>query len=215
MKQLVYLLDDDASVRDLVGFTLDMNGIECRSFANAADFFAALETEQPPAALIDIMLPDANGIDVLCRVKAKYPNVFCILLSALGQEIDKVKGLNAGADDYIAKPFGVLELCARVNVALRKSKKGTLTRGELALDPDSMTVTLSGKVLDLNNKEYQLLSYLMENAGKVLTREALLNDVWGYDGGETRTLDNHIARLRKLGVENIETVFGVGYKLRV
>ena len=134
------------------------------------------------------------------------------MLSALGKETDKVKGLNAGADDYIAKPFGVLELVARVNAALRRSRKtGSVQKGSLILNTDTMTVTFRGKPLDLSNKEYQLLRYFMLHEGKVLSRESILSDVWGYDGGETRTLDNYVARLRKMGL-NFETVFGVGYK---
>ena len=123
-----------------------------------------------------------------------------------------MKGLNAGADDYIAKPFGVLELIARVNAALRRIHKTNLLRlGQLVLNTENMAVYYRGKELDLSNKEYQLLRYFMLNEGKVLPRETILSDVWGYDGGETRTLDNHVARLRKLGL-NFETVFGVGYK---
>ena len=134
------------------------------------------------------------------------------MLSALGKETDKVRGLNAGADDYIAKPFGVLELVARVNAALRRSRKsGSVQKGSLILNTDTMTVTFRGKPLDLSNKEYQLLRYFMLHEGKVLARENILAEVWGYDGGETRTLDNYVARLRKMGL-NFETVFGVGYK---
>ena len=132
------------------------------------------------------------------------------MLSALGSELDKVRGLNLGADDYIAKPFGVLELTARVNVALRKHRAPRPRTG-LILDDERHAATLNGTPLELNNKEYQLLKYLAENEGRVLSRDAILNAVWGYDTGETRTLDNHIARLRKLGIPYIETVFGVGY----
>ena len=141
-----------------------------------------------------------------------YPALCVIMLSALGKETDKVRGLNAGADDYIAKPFGVLELVARVNAALRRSRKsGSVQKGSLILNTDTMTVTFRGKPLDLSNKEYQLLRYFMLHEGKVLARENILAEVWGYDGGETRTLDNYVARLRKMGL-NFETVFGVGYK---
>ena len=135
------------------------------------------------------------------------------MLSALGQETDKVRGLNLGADDYIAKPFGVLELTARVNALLRRAQgHASLVRGDLALDEETMTATLRGEKLELNNKEFNLLKYLMQKEGKALTREAILNAVWGYDEGETRTVDNHVSRLRKLGIDYIETVFGVGYK---
>ena len=158
------------------------------------------------------MLGDGNGLDVLQSVKTRYPQVSVIMLSALGKETDKVKGLNAGADDYISKPFGVLELVARVRAALRRShKSGSLQKGSLVINMETMTVTFRGKELDLSNKEYQLLRYFMLNEGKVLPRENILSDVWGYDGGETRTLDNYVAKLRKMGL-NFETVFGVGYK---
>lgn len=122
--------------------------------------------------------------------------------------------MNLGADDYISKPFGVLELTARVNVALRKhSVSDVLVCGNIRLDEVSMSVTLDGRPIELNNKEFQLLRFLMRNEGRALSRDAILDAVWGYDEGETRTVDNHIARLRKLGIRNIETVFGVGYKL--
>ena len=134
------------------------------------------------------------------------------MLSALSKETDKVRGLNAGADDYIAKPFGVLELVARVNAALRRTSKSSVLKvGELEMNFDNMTVVYRGKPLTLNNKEFQLLKFCAANEGKVLPRDTLLTEVWGYDDGETRTLDNHIARLRKLGL-NFETVFGVGYR---
>ena len=176
-------------------------------------FRHAVEKEPPAVALLDIMLPDGNGLDVLAKIKQKNPQIGVIMLSALGQETDKVRGLNLGADDYIAKPFGVLELAARVNALLRRfAPASSIVRGDLSLDEDTMTATLRGVKLELNNKEFNLLKYLMQKEGKALTRENILNAVWGYDEGETRTVDNHIARLRKLGIDYIETVFGVGYK---
>lgn len=209
---LIYLLEDDEGIRELVECTLDMHGIACKSFPTVKAFYAAIDEEVPDVALLDIMLGDGNGLDVLQFLRSRHPQVSVIMLSALAKETDKVKGLNLGADDYIAKPFGVLELVARVNAALRRNKRADcLKKGSIAVNPETMTVTYRGKVLDLSNKEYQLLRYFLVNDGKVLTRENILSDVWGYDGGETRTLDNYVARLRKLGL-NIETVFGVGYK---
>lgn len=209
---LIYLLEDDEGIRELVECTLDMHGIACKSFPTVKAFYAAIDEEVPDVALLDVMLGDGNGLDVLQFLRSRHPQVSVIILSALAKETDKVKGLNLGADDYIAKPFGVLELVARVNAALRRKKRADcLQKGSIAVNPDTMTVTYRGKVLDLSNKEYQLLRYFLVNDGKVLTRENILSDVWGYDGGETRTLDNYVARLRKLGL-NIETVFGVGYK---
>lgn len=214
MKGTVFLLEDDKSICELVRCALEMADIDTVCFNTVADFNAALIQHLPAVALLDIMLPDGSGLDVLKKLKQSYPQVACIMLSALGQESDKVKGLNLGADDYISKPFGVLELTARVNVALRKQAvSDVLVCGNISLDEKSMSVSIDGRTVELNNKEFHLLRFLMRNEGRALSRDAILDAVWGYDEGETRTVDNHIARLRKLGVHNIETVFGVGYKL--
>lgn len=208
------MLEDDKSICELVRCALEMADVDTVCFNTVADFNAALNQHLPAVALLDIMLPDGSGLDVLKKLKQSYPQVACIMLSALGQESDKVKGLNLGADDYISKPFGVLELTARVNVALRKQAvSDVLVCGNISLDEKSMSVSIDGRTVELNNKEFQLLRFLMRNEGRALSRDAILDAVWGYDEGETRTVDNHIARLRKLGVHNIETVFGVGYKL--
>jgi len=213
MQGKVFILEDDLSICGLVKVALEMNGLEFRAFSTVKSFTAALQNEQPDVALLDIMLPDGSGLDALRLVKSKYPEISCIMLSALSKEEDKVNGLNMGADDYIAKPFSVLELTARVNARLRgKQKKTVLRAGGITLDTETMACEIDGNSVTLNRKEYELLKYFMANAGKVLPREKLLTEVWGYDAGETRTLDNHVARLRKAGV-NIETVFGVGYKL--
>ena len=214
MKGTVFLLEDDKSICELVRCALEMADIDTVCFNTVADFNAALNQHLPAVALLDIMLPDGSGLDVHKKLKQSYPQVACIMLSALGQESDKVKGLNLGADDYISKPFGVLELTARVNVALRKQAvSDVLVCGNISLDEKSMSVSIDGRTVELNNKEFHLLRFLMRNEGRALSRDAILDAVWGYDEGETRTVDNHIARLRKLGVHNIETVFGVGYKL--
>lgn len=208
------MLEDDKSICELVRCALEMADVDTVCFNTVADFNAALNQHLPAVALLDIMLPDGSGLDVLKKLKQSYPQVACIMLSALGQESDKVKGLNLGADDYISKPFGVLELTARVNVALRKQAvSDVLVCGNISLDEKSMSVSIDGRPVELNNKEFHLLRFLMRNEGRALSRDAILDAVWGYDEGETRTVDNHIARLRKLGVHNIETVFGVGYKL--
>ena len=215
MKNKVFILEDDASICGLIRVALEMNNIAFEAFSCCADFIAAISKEEPDVALLDVMLPDGNGFDVLKQVKAEHPSVCCIMLSALGNEEDKVNGLNLGADDYVSKPFSVLELTARINAALRRKRQNNvLTIGDLALDYDSMSIAFKGKRMELNRKEYELLKYFIENSGKVLKRENLLNEIWGYENGETRTLDNHVARLRKMGV-SIETVFGVGYKLNV
>lgn len=214
MNGTVFVLEDDASISGLIKVALEMNGISFEAYSNVKDFYAALERRQPDVALLDIMLPDGNGLDVLRMVKARYPQVCCIMLSALSKEEDKVNGLNLGADDYIAKPFSVLELTARVNAALRRKRKSDeITVGDLTLNYETMEVRLKGEKLELNKKEFELLKYFMQHAGKVLSRDVILLEVWGYEQGETRTLDNHISRLRKLGITNLETVFGIGYKL--
>ena len=214
MNGTVYALEDDASISGLIKVALQMNGIEFESYSNIKDFFAALDKRQPDVALLDIMLPDGNGLDVLRTVKLRYPLVSCIMLSALSKEEDKVNGLNLGADDYVAKPFSVLELTARVNAALRRKRRADeVIVGGLTMNTDTMEVRLRGERLELNKKEFELLKFFMLNAGKVLSREVILMEVWGYEQGETRTLDNHISRLRKMGITNLETVFGVGYKL--
>lgn len=212
MKHTVYILEDDASICGLIKVALEMNGIDLKAYPTVGEFTDALQTERPDVALLDIMLPDGSGLDVLKSVKQKYPEVACIMLSALSKEEDKVNGLNLGADDYVSKPFSVLELSARVNAQLRrKQKPAVLAAGGVVLNTDCMTAEVDGKALALNKKEFDLLKFFVDHAGKVLPREKILIEVWGYDGGETRTLDNHVARLRKLGVK-IETVFGVGYK---
>ncbi len=214
MNGTVFVLEDDASISGLIKVALEMNGISFEAYSNVKDFYAALERRQPDVTLLDIMLPDGNGLDVLRMVKARYPQVCCIMLSALSKEEDKVNGLNLGADDYIAKPFSVLELTARVNAALRRKRKSDeITVGDLTLNYETMEVRLKGEKLELNKKEFELLKYFMQHAGKVLPRDVILLEVWGYEQGETRTLDNHISRLRKLGITNLETVFGIGYKL--
>ena len=215
MKGIVYVLEDDASLAGLIKFSLEREQLTCRTFGCVRDFTAGLREQTPDVVLLDIMLPDGNGLEVLKSVKERYPSVCCIMLSALGQEGDKVTGLNLGADDYIAKPFGVMELVARVKAALRRrAGNNVLKVGRLELNRDTMTVTLDSRPLELNKKEFELLKYCMRNADIVLSRDTLLTEIWGYVDTETRTLDNHIARLRKLGIDNFETVFGVGYRFR-
>ncbi len=213
MNGTVFILEDDTSISGLVKVALEMNGLRFKAFTTVDSFIRELSSERPDVALLDIMLPDGSGLDALAFIKEKYPDVSCIMLSALSKEEDKVNGLNMGADDYVSKPFSVLELTARVNARLRdKQKKTVLSVAGVTLDTETMQCRANGKDVTLNRKEYELLNCLMTNAGKVLPREKLLTEVWGYDTGETRTLDNHVARLRKLGVK-IETVFGVGYKI--
>ncbi|MGN1061236.1 MAG: response regulator transcription factor [Candidatus Coproplasma sp.] len=213
MKGKVFILEDDESISGLVKVALEMNGLTVKAFSTLKAFIASLSEELPDVALLDIMLPDGSGLQALKHIKENYAEVDCIMLSAMSKEEDKVNGLNMGADDYVSKPFSVLELTARVNARLRKKQRDSvLTVGNIKLNTETMDCEIDGVPAALKKKEYELLKVLMQNAGKVLSREKLLNEVWGYDTGETRTLDNHVARLRKLGVK-IETVFGVGYKL--
>ena len=215
MEKTVYLLEDDDDICDLVQCTLQMSGIECRTFGTVKAFEDAVADTLPSIAVLDIMLPDGNGLEVLARLKKRHPEVYCIMLSALGKESDKVTGLNLGADDYIAKPFGILEFSAKIAAVFRRLKKkpAVLTVGDIVMDCEKMTVTIAGKDVTLSGKEFKLLQYSLENPDKVLTRDELLSNVWGYEGGETRTIDNYVSHLRKLGF-NYETVFGVGYKFK-
>lgn len=213
MKGKIYILEDDASICGLVKVALEMNGFETETFSTLKAFTERLDRGLPDVALLDIMLPDGSGLDALRLIKTRHPDVICIMLSALSKEEDKVGGLNMGADDYIAKPFSVLELTARINARLRgKQRNPVLSVDNITLNTETFTCTVDGSPVALNRKEFELLKYFMENAGKVIPRDRLLTEVWGYDAGETRTLDNHVARLRKSGIK-IETVFGIGYKL--
>lgn len=193
MKGTVYVLEDDASIGGLIKFSLEREQLVCRTFGSIQEFHTGLKEGIPDVALLDIMLPDGNGLDVLREVKQHYPSVCCIMLSALGQEGDKVTGLNMGADDYISKPFGVMELVARVNAALRrKAGSNVIKIGRLELNNDAMTVTLDGRLLDLNKKEFELLRYCMRNADIVLPRDTLLTEIWGYvDTGDPDAGQSH------------------------
>lgn len=215
MEKLVYLLEDDDSICDLVKCTLQLNDISCATFGSVRAFRDAVTEKPPRIAVLDIMLPDGNGLDVLTWLKSKHTDVYCIMLSALGKESDKVNGLNLGADDYIAKPFGILEFSAKIAAVFRRMKKKptVFEVGNVFMDCEKMLVTLDGREINLSGKEFKLLQYSLENSDKVLTRDELLSNVWGYEGGETRTIDNYVSHLRKLGF-NYETVFGVGYKFK-
>lgn len=215
MEKLVYLLEDDDAIRELVKCTLQLNDIECLTFGTVAEFEAAVAHRLPRIAVMDIMLGDGNGLEVMARLKERHPEIYCIMLSALGKETDKVAGLNLGADDYIAKPFGILEFSAKIAAVFRRMTRNrpVIEAGDVYMDCDKMLVRLRGKELSLSGKEFKLLQYSLENPGKVLTRDELLTNVWGYEGGETRTIDNYVSHLRKLGF-HYETVFGVGYKFK-
>ena len=213
---LVYILEDDESIAELVKSALELSNINVKKFFSSKDFFAGLESEMPDMTILDIMLPDNNGLEVLSQLKMKYPSLPVIFLSAMNSELDKVKGLELGAEDYITKPFGIMELVARVKTVLRRSvpANNVMVEDDMWINTEKMTVIKDGEKIILTPKEFQLLIVLIENKGKVLKREDLLNKVWGYDyAGETRTVDNHIKQLRnKTQSEKIDTVFGVGYR---
>lgn len=210
--KVVYLLEDDDGITDVVKCALEISNIEIETFSSVKKFKEAFDNKMPSLCLLDIMLPDGNGLDVLKYVRGKNKKCICVMLSALGSEIDKVKGLNMGADDYISKPFGTMELVARINAHLRNFEEKTYKVNGLEIGVLTHEVTLNGERLNLNKKEFDLLCYFVENPDIVITRDRLLEAVWGYGAYETRTVDNHVLRLRKLGICNIETVFGVGYK---
>lgn len=220
---MIYLVEDDNSIRELVIYTLQSTGMEATGFSCAKDFWNAMKTETPSLILLDIMLPDEGGLTILKKLRAASgtERLPVIMLTAKGTEYDKVIGLDNGADDYIPKPFGMMELVSRVKAVLRRTKpeqKPNQYRiGPVAVDVGKHTVTVEEKPVTLTFKEFELLSYLMENEGIVLTRDQLLSKIWGYDfDGETRTVDVHIRTLRQklgLGGNYIETIRGVGYKM--
>ena len=222
---MIFCVEDDGNIRELVVYTLESTGFQARGFEDGSSFLEALALETPELVLLDIMLPGEDGMELLRKLKAskKTKDIPVIMVTAKGAEYDKVKGLDAGADDYVTKPFGMMELISRIKAVLRRSAKGSVSSedtfeiGEIRLDPNKHEVTVHGEVVNLTLKEYELLKRLMKNSNIVLTRDQLLEDIWGYDfDGETRTVDVHVRTLRqKLGDagEQIETVRGVGYRM--
>lgn len=221
---MIYLVEDDDSIRELVLYTLHTTGFEAEGFRNAADFWQALEKELPQLVLLDIMLPDEDGLHILKRLRAgaETADLPVMMLTAKSSEYDRVVGLDSGADDYMPKPFGMMELVSRVRALLRRAAKPAaedklFTAGSLAVDVKRRAVTIDGEPVILTYKEFELLCYLLENRGVVLSRDQILTKIWDYNySGETRTVDVHIRTLRqKLGDAGalIETVRGVGYRL--
>lgn len=220
---MIFCVEDDAGIRDLMVYTLNASGFEAHGFNDGAELFAALSGNTPQLILLDIMLPGEDGISILKRLRARSvtADIPVIMTTAKGTEYDKVIGLDSGADDYLAKPFGMMEMVSRVKAVLRRTTpkeiKRVLRVGELSLDPDEHTVYVSGRRVELTLKEYELLKKFMDNIGLVFTREKLLTSIWGMDFvGETRTVDVHIGTLRtKLGPcgDYIKTVRGVGYRM--
>lgn len=219
----IFVVEDDESIRELIGYALSTGGYDYVGFEKPAELWKALETEKPHLFLLDIMLPGEDGLSVLRKIRAtaEYKEIPIMMLTAKSSEYDKVKGLDSGADDYMTKPFSVLELLSRVRALLRRTtkdeQKETLTVGELSVDRERRIVTANGQTVTLTFKEFELLCLLMENAERVISRDKIMEKVWGFDfEGESRTVDMHIKTLRqKLGRqgEYIETVRGVGYKV--
>ena len=219
---MIYCVEDDKNVRDLILYALKNNDIECCGFDSAAPFYRALEEKLPDLVLLDLMLPDVDGYTILQRLKSDDDTmgIPVIILSAKTEEYDRIFGLESGADDYIVKPFSVLEVVSRIRAVLRRSgmsKRKELRVGDLRMDVDTRRVFVGENEVRLTNREYQLLQYLMENQGVPVGRDILLNRVWGYEfQGETRTVDVHIRFLRqKFGNAGkcIETVRGMGYRI--
>ena len=220
---MIYLVEDDNSIRELVVYTLQSTGFEARGFACGADFWEGMKEDMPELVLLDIMLPDEDGLSILRKLRgtAATQKLPVMMLTAKGTEYDKVIGLDSGADDYLPKPFGMMELVSRIRAVLRRTSKkeedDTYVLGEIRMDRKKHEVTVAGEPVALTLKEYELLRKLMENQNIVLTRDKLLEEIWGYDfDGETRTVDVHVRTLRqKLGQagEYIETVRGVGYRI--
>lgn len=220
----IYVVEDDESIRELVVYTLSASGFQAGGFACGEAFDAAMREACPDLIVLDIMLPGEDGISILKRLKSstRTENIPVIMLTAKSTEYDTVSGLDAGADDYVAKPFGVMELVSRVRAVLRRSagdknSGGALTAGPVQMDIERHRVTVNRREITLTIKEFELLRVLMENAGRVLDRDQLLARVWGYHfDGETRTVDVHIRSLRKKmeeGGECIQTVRGLGYRM--
>jgi len=222
---MIYLVEDDDNIRELVVYTLNQTGLPAKGFAVPSAFWKQMEEELPDLVLLDIMLPEEDGLQILKKIRGDYEtkSLPVIMLTAKGSEIDKVHGFDLGADDYIPKPFGMMELVARVRALMRRSGSHSEEKPEeynirnLYVSPQKHKVMVDGEEVVLTRKEFDLLCYLLANLGNVLTRDQMLNKVWGYSfDGESRTVDVHIRTLRqKLGTAGdlIRTIRGVGYKV--
>ena len=217
---MIYCLEDDADIRELELYTLNSMNFKAEGFADAQSFFQAIAKELPELVVLDVMLPDMSGVDVLKKLRAnpKTAKLPVIMATARGAEYEKIKALDLGADDYMTKPFSVMEMVARIKAILRRSNEGSdeVKFGKIVINEVKHSVTADDKKLDLSLKEFELLLLLIKHPGRVYSRDELLNLIWGIDyDGENRTVDVHIRALRsKLGeLENvIQTVRGIGYK---
>lgn len=220
---MIFCVEDDDNIRELVIYTLETTGLKAKGFSEGSSFMEALAFDTPELILLDIMLPGEDGLTILGKLKssAKTKGIPVIMMTAKGAEYDKVIGLDSGADDYVTKPFGMMELVSRIKAVLRrtgnKKEKGDMGVSGVNVNVKKHEVTVDGIPVTLTLKEFELLERLMRNQNIVLTRDQLLEDIWGYDfDGETRTVDVHVRTLRqKLGEkgEIIETVRGVGYRI--
>ena len=217
---LIYAVDDETSIREVYRYALISAGFTPECFSCGDELFIALEKSLPRLIILDIMLDGEDGYEILSRLKAspKTANIPVIMVSAKSTEIDKVRGLDLGADDYISKPFGVLELIARIKANLRKAVHvaSVISYKGIVINDDERIVTVNGEVKELTLKQYELLKLLVSDPQKVLQRDYLLDKVWGENYGETRTLDIHVGSLRKIIADSgakIATVRGVGYKI--
>ncbi len=220
---MIWCVDDDRTIREIEVYTLEQTGFSARGFADGPSMLAALKTEKPALIVLDIMMPQMDGIEVLgaLRSHAEYKDIPVIMATAKGTEMDKIGGLNAGADDYLVKPFGMMEMVARIHAVLRRTAKetasGEITVGSITLKEKEYMVLAEGEQIALTHKEFDILKLFMQNPNMVFSRDALMQKIWGVDYiGETRTVDMHIKTLRqKLGSAGgqIKTVIGVGYKL--
>lgn len=227
-KKKILIVDDEEHILELLKFNLEKNGFEVFSSDNGEDCIVLIEQHNVDLLVLDLMLPGMDGIDVCKEIRKmdRFQSLPIIMLTAKGEETDRILGLELGADDYITKPFSVRELIARVKAVLRRSdtkggeKNKILKLKGITIDTEKHEVTVDGAPVDLTLKEFELLKVLVENRGKVLSRNVLLDDIWGFDYfGETRTVDVHIRHLRKkIGDdetgEYIETIRGVGYKMK-
>lgn len=217
---MIFCVEDDNGIRELMLYTMKASGFQAYGFENAAAFWKELERTRPELILLDIMLPDEDGIEILKKLRSHVStaDIPVIMATAKGTEFDKVIGLDLGADDYLAKPFGMMEMISRIKAVLRRSQSApkVLRCGELELNENSHEVRVAGEPVKLTLKEYELLHLFLQKPDRVFTRDVLLSSVWDNDyTGETRTVDVHIASLRtKLGIAGnyIKTVRGVGYR---
>ena len=220
---MIWCVDDDNTIRDIEVYTLTQTGFEAKGFADGISMLEALKTEKPELIVLDIMLPGKDGVEVLKKIRSnpETRKIPVIMATAKGTEMDKIQGLDTGADDYLVKPFGVMEMVSRIKAVLRRcesdEKEEVLTVGEITLSDKEHLVTVNGKKVALTLKEFEILKLFMQSPGIVFSRDKLLSEVWGVDYlGESRTVDMHIKTLRqKLGDvgSRIETVIGVGYKM--